>query len=276
MWHSRKELKCINERRIKQSSTSDVFSVSLFLEGYVVLRLCCLLWYKVEEIRALIGMCESTYRLRKHPFFLASRPSSILSSYCLASINSCEFHLTPFGMKCLFIRKYPCTQTVFINCRINKGVFRFSAFFDYGTRNLSVFKIGICPSNLVNLCSNAFLGDVDGSCCFSFFKAPDNNLCSGVCGADVDLERLEYKIQERSLVSLEVDVSARILYFFVDEVKIPIAISHIHVPLYIGISGYWGQSFIPASFCRLPTISPSSAVCKPYSCRTVMNYRSNC
>lgn len=237
--------KCSKDKRTYVTlNTPPVFQSRL--EEYVILRLCCLLWYKNAEIRALIGMCESNYRLKNHLYFLSNRKTKINVSF---------IEIPP---SLLF-------ESTFVNNQIESGVFRWDLSFvkDEGIKTL--FCIGIVSSPLVEKCSH--LGKDEGACSFSLYMFI-KELGVGLRGVDdsVDFPHHTVGITKRSLVSVEVDANARTLSFFLNGEKIPFIISHIHVPLYIGASGVEWTFFQSLSFYRLPSVTPSPIVCRSYRC----------
>lgn len=241
------------------------------LENYVVLRLCRLLWSKVEQIRSLIGMCHSYYLLKNNVFFVNSRPTDIMSYFLVNSKEGYMFYFTPVGVKCLFACEHIVPQTVFLNTPISRNVYRWSIYLEYGPKTIRIFRIGVGSLEFMKNYSDSLLGDNCGSCSFCFFTTlgfhPQLGFSVHGVKTNNGVEDMKYGVTEQSLVSVEVDANKRRMVLFVNGKQIPYAISHLPVPLHIGISGLPGQAFTFVGFSRLPTFSPSSTVNVVCECR---------
>lgn len=163
-------------------------------------------------------------------------------------------------------------RTIFLNTKISEGVFCWTVRIMYTENGNGSFCMGTAPTELLNVCDNYLVGRVSGTCNIMFIKTEFARL-EGVENVNVnDFDNIgfactEMKIHDRSLVTAEVDVSARTLSFFVNEKKVPIAVSNVNVPLYFGMAGWRGGSFTSVSFHRLPTATPSPDRCVFYRCK---------
>lgn len=246
------------------------YACYIFKEKYVVLRLCKLFWHDPKLVRALIGMSESNYRLKRHFHFKNNRPGRIWSSLKQEPPKSVEFEKTFDGEVCTFLGD---AQTVFIELEIRKGVFRWSCYFKYESP-VTGFKIGVASPSLISACSHMFLGDISGSCAVTFFRISledgdeYHTTIVGVKKCPLSLEK-EVVVHDWSMVSVEVDTNSRILSFFVGEEKAPFAISKVPVPFFFGMSSHDNRCFTSVSLMRLPAVTPSSVSPRLYECQTV-------
>lgn len=163
------------------------------------------------------------------------------------------------------------SQTMFINIQIDKGIYLWTILLDFSSENTYAFRIGVSPASLLSKFRNAVLGDVDGSCSLCFFKNHDHKLYTSLWGVTdaSDFPKARLEVPEKFVVSIEINTSKQILSFFVNDKKLSRAISKIHKPSYVGISGYGKQSFVSLSFYRLPYSVPSPIKCKLFQCKLI-------
>lgn len=240
----------------------------------VFLRLCQLLWYMLDEIKGLIGMCSKCYSWRKHLYFILGRPKKIIVSY---QPHPC-YKWTPTLVGSSLASEGACAivldwNTVFLNTIICEGVFRWTNSIAY-TPDYSEFCIGAVPPHLVKEAESKYLGG--GSfkevASFGFWKNADDfggTLYSSLLGVEgmknIPLE--ETKVPNGSFVTLEVDCAAHTLRFFVNGNAVHRKVSGISGPLHLGMSGRFKVSFACVSFYRLPSPTPSRTPCRIHEIR---------
>lgn len=235
------------------------------MENYVVLRLCSLVWNRDNVVKSLIGLCQEHCCLKSHDFFVKSRPVNVSVSFRPNPKGSCEFSLSDIGQRCLFTCTKEESRTIFLNKKISQGVFRWTTRIEYNNPD-SYFRIGVTLPELVNACDDSSFLNVEGSCYLCFGLCADGTLGSILGGVEdsATISKSETQVPERGLVAMEVDCTMHTLFFFVDGMRIPRAISHVPVPLCIGMSGLDGQALSSVSFRRLPACTPARESCTLY------------
>lgn len=176
---------------------------------------------------------------------------------------------TPKGEQCSFVgREKMMWRTIFLDAQIDLGIVYWEVEISYGSGSESEFCMGISPLDFLNDYNNTKnLSNVRGACCLWFRKGENGKSQSGVYGAKNTI--LIDPVEDQALVAVEVDVNARSLLFFVNRIKIPHAISDIHVPFRLGMSArcLGDSSFTTRSLCRCSVPTSSSVVPKFWQCK---------
>lgn len=239
------------------------------LQCYVILRICQLLWNKPEQIKTLIGMCESNYQLKKHVCFLSSRPHKMIFPFFRVFSRQVECLQDSFASEKISMVNF--IQTMFVNTQIEEGIFLWTVLLEFTIE--SAYRIGISPPSLLYKFRNAVLGDVDGSCSLCFSLNRNHKLCASLWGVVSNLPKGKIEVPDKFVASVvvgvEINVSKQVLSFFVNKKKLCYGISHIYSPSHVGISGYDKQTFTSLSFCRLPEATPSPVKCKLFQCKPI-------
>lgn len=276
----------------------DAYEVKNGMSGMmrdVIIHLCGLMNSELDKVKTIIGMCDEHTKWVKHTFFMRIRETCVLNNFFQIPENR-KYSLSPISRTALaWQKKYVFSdsgyQTVFLSAAILEGVWRWTVQISYSKTGISRFCLGATATERRKLgrWDNDFLGKSDTSSSFLpsssfFFRRWDGNrLYSSLCGVKNawDIPLAETVVPDQSIVSIEADIAARTLAFFVGDVKeggmgsvkVPRVISDVPLnrptaPLYLGISG-WGRnsSFTFVSLHRILSTTPSSAVaCKYYQC----------
>lgn len=247
------------------SMVEDSYDIVNGISGFgrdVILRLFKLFWHKWKAVRAIIGMSQEHLPWIRHSFFIQTRPNKITASLVMdsrlhggVSIASPSYLYTSLDWK-----------TVFLSSIVTKGIVRWTVKPKYAASGMSSFWLGIAPADRAAPCD--CLGDLNGASSFNFFKYPNGVLGSILCG--VRCRGGYYTtipcVPNNALVAVEVDCQAHTLSFFVNESRVPCSISGVRLPVQIGLSGGWEQSFSSVCFCRLHASTPSSVLCHLFRC----------
>lgn len=240
----------------------------LGLKTNTIVKLCGLMWYDKKKIKQVVGMCRTNFLLKENPYFLKGRPHKFDDTFCPNPRGGCVLIHTPHQtrlLQCSFTEDR--FRTLFLSTCIGKeGVFRWTVQIRYAVGGFfSQLFVGASPFDRLSQCSNTHLGYTPGSCSLEMWKNGDV-LQSWLRGtADTsNFPQGETCVPDGAFVSLEADGSARTLSFFVDERKVPRAVSDVCVPLHLGVSGCTRSSFVSVLFCRLPAPTPSPVTCRYY------------
>lgn len=267
----------------------DFFEVANGFSGMkrdIVLKICRTLWWKVTDVRVIIGMCREHYNWKKHSYFLNGRPEEIRSAFRANPLGGCIFE----GMCCRFtdsdrlfgMGRY---RTVFLDVPITEGIFRWVVQIKYGGGKECSESLGMgtAPSDRLHVLDGRILGDrmsegVSGSCCLSMdvdagtprlrlfgMDATEPNCAFPPYYSVVD-RRLQ--VPDHAVVTLEADTTAATVVFFVETRRLPYAFSRVLAPLHMGMTGFGTSSFTSLSLRRLPSapLCPSTS-CRYFRCR---------
>lgn len=243
----------------------------------VILRLCYLMWHNPGEIRAIFGMNQKHFIWKRHSFFLKGRPWKVPVSF---RSNSQEFYTltyTPAGHVCTFgtFRE----RTLFLNVLIRDGIFRWTVKIKYEIKKGKYGQLylgGASPSDLSYHDKNVLSSNK--SCALVMFRNKNvGRLYANLVGVrtrtifdEVVCDGIH--VPDESFVSVEIHTQTRRMSFFVDEKKVPYGISHIPIPLYLGVSACLHPcAFTSVSFFRLPSPSSFTAACTFYPCKKEKN-----
>lgn len=185
----------------------------------------------------------------------------------------------PQGMGITFGIVGKFSRTVFLNKSLDEGVIRCTMEVAYKERNKydkrSYLYIGVAA---VDSSLDIFedgkqsLGRTVG-CSFNFWRRKNGNLASNLRGVHMggsSLNEDAIQVPNGALVTLEVDAINKTLSFFVNDTKIPVAISQIPVPFHVGIGGS-NASCTVLSLSRAHRTTPS-LVPRFYPSRIIFDY----
>lgn len=254
------------------------------MQEYVILKLCSLLWEKSDQIRVLIGMCNEHLKLKKHLYFVKSRPVYVPHSLKPDKTYGCEIT----GTSCSFCLSDWQPRTIFLDTTLNEGVWLWTVEVKWEGERSSGFWVGVAPSNLISECSKQWLGEFDGT--YSLHTAFNSDWTlplqlhglKDLAQEEVDVIGKEELLQSKRyftypdpwVVKMEVNTGAGMLHFAINDRKLPGAISHIPFshsrPWYIGASGggfYSGACLTSLYLQRLPAATLHASSCAHYECR---------
>lgn len=270
----------------------------------VILRICGMLFYHCNEIRAIMGMCEENYQWRKNSFFVKGRTINFSSlfngvEYLVGfrpnPVGGCVLTNTPFGKQCFFTSQTSSgSRSVFIDSYISKGIFHWTVRIIYSKAGRSELYLGITPPNRLRDCDISYLGCVEGTCSFGFWRddngilksslygvtptktkfsknepTPTDNEFTGGVACDGDAAcLLATNVPNDSFVSVEMNMKDRTLSFLVCGKKIPYVISHLPPSVYVGASARLRPSFTSHCFCRLASATPAPVPCTLFQRRS--------
>lgn len=231
----------------------------------VILHLCNFFWYNLKKIKNIIGICFEHFFWIRHRLFVENRPKEIPACFRTNPLLGFNVTCTPDGPLCEFTAD--SYRTVFLNSVMSEGVFNWTVKVRFAPDKHSSCCIGAAPPSLLAQLEDVNLGE-DGTASFYFAMGDEGPLGSTLFGvACSDIPLAETKVPANACVAVELDCTACTMCFFVNEKKVPRAVSGVHGPLHFGLSGYECPSFISLSFRRLPSASPSPVVCKHYAAR---------
>lgn len=174
--------------------------------------------------------------------------------------------LTPEGEVCTFT----CGgyRTIFLKTLISEGIFRWTVRIRYSLERRCLFGLGAAPSHLLSRCEADNFGRITSTVAFTFWLDPDCSLKSALIGVsgELTIPQTETEVPDEALVTVEVDAEKRTMCFFVNDKKVPRAISDMYLPLYLGVSGCFNPSFTSVSFCRVTSPTHSTVGCRFYAC----------
>lgn len=223
-----------------------------------MLRLCNFSYCDVSKIRALIGMCETHFIWKHHPHFIKYIRDKFIGG------SSFQIKHTSLGKRCKFTLP-DNFQTVFLNTKISKGVFRWTVKVNFETvggmyePNLT---IGAATSTSLSNRSGGRLGSPNSdSWGFKFSGYRNMSFFSELSNVEQLMCISMPFVFERSLVSIEADSGNHTLVFFVNEKKATNGVANVPEPLYFGITGFSGPAFTSVAFCRLSVPSLAAVPC---------------
>lgn len=185
-----------------------------------------------------------------------------------------EIVTTKSGMRYCFSDVSSGWGTLFLNVPISTGVYQWTVQIEYHTKlpdadrgdYYSSFWFGgaASPSHEFD---RSYLGesgrDVLASS-FNFRYNNDRSLTSTLVGVKnaSAIPRQETVVPNHALVSLEVDIGARMMCFFVENSKVPRSISSVPVPIHLGMSiATLSTAFTSVALKKLPAATPSPVRC---------------
>lgn len=256
----------------------------------VVLRLFLIIEYRHcgmdvqgrdECIRSLIGICQEDLEWKNHSYFLECR-KRFMSLYCIRDMmvilhgnsnNGFAKTNTPAGPKITL--SVPDWRTFFIITGITDGIFSWIVKFNFQPAQKCSFGIGIARP-ISSRCNVDPLGVTKGTCALHFDMLEDGSCQSNLRGVieNSPMPSINTPISNGSLVaSLEIDCDTRRASFFIDGKQFPHAVSHMPIPLYLGVCGKGTQcSFISIAFRRRqPPRRVYPPVCEFYEFKEVDN-----
>lgn len=278
----------------EQNQVIDSYEIHGFsgMQRDIILRLIGMIWFHSKKIRSIVGMCKSHYIWKKHFYFLNGRPKTLSVSFHPKPSKNCMIRPVMNGIQVLFNHGC-CDSNIFLNKTISHGVYRWTIKICYGeSEETPDIWIGVAPKECLD--RRIAIGDpdyeidggyFDGSCSIRTWAAKYDHSC-GCCLSSVgnDMSRVghevkipEYKwgIPDGSVVSAEVDATARTLSFYVGKERIPHVITDIITPLRLGMCSCNNADFTSLLFRRLPAPTPCSVPCTYYKCKKSEEIKDN-
>lgn len=251
---------------LEVSSSFVIVNGLLGVNRNVVLRLLFIMMD--QNIRAVVGMCHEFFIWKKHVYFIENRNKFIIpNSFRTNLYGDCEFTHKRVGIHCRFPFD---NRTVFLDTQITEGIFNWTVKIEYAREGSSGLYPGIALTSLLGYCDGRFLGTMNGTCCLridKWFPHEYKTVLRGVDG-DRDLSDTETMVPDRSLVTVEADLTAGTLVFFVNGHKVPCGVSRLVGPLHFGISGLGNPSFTSLLLRRQLRPTRSPVVCRLYTFRS--------
>lgn len=222
-------------------------------------------------------MCHDHYIWKNHWYFLENLRSDIRVSF-LHSIQKKKYTVsqTHTGLKCSFVAYGSdlFCETLFLDTLVTKGVFRWVVQFRHYKDFYSSVCLGTAPPNCRSNLRNERLEidqNIEGSCSFEFWRTTYSGLCNrsgmSVWGVEHIPPRYPMKVNDKSVIAVEISTADRTLSTFVNGRKIGHVITNVRVPLHFGITNYCCPYFQSLRFYRLATPTLSNVVCILHPCR---------
>lgn len=238
----------------------------------VVLRVCSCLWDKPGHVRTIIGMSETHFLWKEHAFFVSRRPKRVCNLLQLSTIPTFGFRLSPLHAPshCVFLRSV--SSTVFLKTSFTTGVWQWAVQIAYQDDKIatlidlgnSYLCIGAAEDKCRARVEGRPCGSEKGSASFYMWRS-SNDACLGasLCGVNgVSVSLPGTAVPNNSFVTMEADLDAHTLCFFVGEKIVPAGFEKVPAsptsPLLFGMSGGSDASFTSVFLHRLP--GPSAAV----------------
>lgn len=241
----------------------------LGLKRDIVLRLCIIMQEKKCNLKAVFGMCKECFEWRNHAYFVEKLKAFVPHSLRPNPKGSCTLTESDTGNhpKCEFAYDCEHVRTVFLNQRISKGVWRWTVQIEYGTEPFSEFWLGSCQCSSASRFDDYSLGRMFRTASYDFWR--DRGILYsrlyGALGA-WEIPEEETPVPNGALVAVEVNIDDRTMSFFVNQIKVRRAVSCIHFPLFLGVTGFHGPAFTSVSLCRRVVPTPSGVIPKLYRC----------
>lgn len=152
-------------------------------------------------------------------------------------------------------------QTVFLDVAMSKGIYQWTVKVMF--HHFSCFiRLSIATPDILSACDHACTAKIDGCASFWFYRF-DNTFRTQLEGvADrvpMSIEQTNfYDSEAQSVITAELDTGARTVRYFVEGLPFAHALSHIPIPVYLGVNIHdHNTSFETESFTRLLTPTPS-------------------
>lgn len=231
-----------------------------------------------DKIKSILGVDGKNVDWRNHSIFQWIR-SGYTKVFPLRPNPHGVYTLTqtPIGENCHF----SSVGTVYLNTAISEGIFRWTVRITYPTEEESYICVGAAPYRRMNIFSFKPLAWTDmtftycGSYCLHYCLRPNGKGWRSFFGS---WNRFDHPddtlptLPNNSLVSIEADVTANTLSFFIDRKKVncvakfPKSIPPFDYgfPLNLGVSGTEGVSFTSLNLRRLAAPTPSPVPCRVF------------
>lgn len=231
--------------------------------------MCILFGEKEDIIQKVLGICQEHYEWKDYFYFLEHRKSYVRLPFRPTSKDQVFLSTMPTGFpRCDFPDTCHECRTVFLDKELTNGVWQWTVQISYKTP-FSKFWFGFAPSDCLESCEDLSLGlFAELGSASLHFKSCKGRLLWRLAGVETAdrLHEDESPLMDNSLVTIEADIDAQTVCFFVEnekaeKEKLAFGISRILTPIYFGMSGM-NASFSSVFFRRLCTPTPSPVPCK--------------
>lgn len=269
--------KCFS--RISKTIVDTWFGISNGLFGLkrdIIIRLCHVMEMQTEmdnknrdlNIRTLMGICQEFYAWRKHAYFVNNRINFTYVPVYYRP-NERDGSTFPSRGRLRLFGAGDKHRTVFTDMEVTEGVFQWTIKIIH--ESYSRLFLGTAPSIHLSQfdLSTWYLGCGFGSCALCVSGTPIIWKVFGVKdsqekvvdnGSNTDTGTYpDNYFPNKSLLSIVVDTIGAKVFFFANKKRLPHAVSGVHPPLYLGVTGSKGPSFRSVSFRRLSS-STNTAV----------------
>lgn len=239
----------------------------------VILRLCSLMYFKVHNVRVVVGMSKEHFLWKSHMNFKRII-FSVPHSFCENMRNGCV-HIVQSSlgmkMKCVFSHCTNSYTSTFVNKVIYEGVWRWTVQILYPKEKPEKtfsFSLGIAPSDHVLVYRS------HRSACLEVSRKTHGLLLTdkrpgtedprqALVGPNTEYTYLSngVGVPDRSLISVEVDMSLRRLFFFINGRMVPSGFIGFYQPISFGGSvdrTSSHPSLASISLCRVPVSAAPS------------------
>lgn len=226
----------------------------------ILLRLCRLMRFRADNIEAVIGMCVEHFVWKTHVHFISGRRRYTRHTF-IPSWKTVRYTF-PNGTQ--------HWNTIFLKEPITTGISRWTVRIEYG--NNSYFSLGTMPSG--DKGKSSWPQPSETATMYWFGRHPDKSLCSRLNGMGLgrwtgySCPRCDELVPDNAYVTVEANVAAHTLCFFINGVKVCNALSNVYFPAYMGLSGFnYPNSVSSCESLSLVTLSaptPSPIICRYY------------